>query len=124
VVGNVCTSWGAPVPRTTSTWTSDGLGAKDYHAAVVQEWLARHPKFHLEFLPAYSPNLNLIERRWKFLRKKAFTRWHQTFEDMEAAVSAVLDHLEEYRGELITLMTEKFQCHPQAKAVAGQSVAA
>ena len=98
--------------------------AKDYHGAVVQEWLARHSEFHLEFLPASSPNLNLIERLGKCLRKKAFTRWHQTFEDMEAAVSAVLDHLEEYRGELITLMTEKFQCHPHAKAVAGQSVAA
>jgi transposase len=98
--------------------------ARYYHAAVVQEWLASHPEFHLEFLPAYSPNLNLIERLWKFLRKKAFTRWHKTFEDMEAAVSAVLDHLEEYREELTTLMTEKFQRHPHAKAVAGQSVAA
>ncbi|HMB04735.1 MAG TPA: IS630 family transposase [Isosphaeraceae bacterium] len=98
--------------------------AKYYHAAVVREWLARHPEFHLEFLPAYSPNLNLIERLWKFLRKKAFTRWHKSFEGMEAAVSAVLDHLEEYRAELATLMTEKFQRHPKAKAVTGQSVAA
>ena len=86
--------------------------------------MARHPEFHLEPLPAYSPNLNLIERLWKFLRKKAFTRWHQTFEAMEAAVSAVLDHLESYRGELTTLMTEKFHLHPRMEAVAGQSVAA
>jgi transposase len=91
---------------------------------VVQEWLARHPEFHLEFLPAYSPNLNLIERLWKLLRKKAFTRWHKTFEDMETAVSEVLDHLENYQKELTTLMTEKFQRHPRAKTVAGQSVAA
>ena len=40
--------------------------AKYYHAAVVQEWLARPPEFHLEPLPAYSPNLNVIERLWKF----------------------------------------------------------
>ena len=98
--------------------------AKYYHAAVVQEYLARHPEFHLEFLPAYSPNLNLIERLWKFLRQTAFTRWHKTFEDMEAAVSAVLDHLEEYREELTTLMTEKFQRHPQAEAVTRKLVAA
>ena len=98
--------------------------AKDYHAAVVQEWLARHPEFHREFLPAYSPNLNLIERLWKLLRKTAFTRWHKTFEDMETAVSEVLDHRENYQKELTTLMTEKFQRHPQAKAVAGQSGAA
>ncbi len=95
-----------------------------YHATVVEEYLARHPEFQLEHLPAYSPNLNLIERLWKLLRKKAFTRWPKTFEDMEAAVSAVLDHLEEYRKELTTLMTERFQRHPQARAIAGQSVAA
>ena len=98
--------------------------ARYYHAAVVQEWLARHAEFHLEFLPAYSPNLNLIERLWKLLRKKAFTRWHKTFEEMETAVSEVLDHLENYEKELTTLMTEKFQRHPRAKAVAGQTVAA
>lgn len=98
--------------------------AKYYHAAVVQEYLVRHPEFHLEFLPAYSPNLNLIERLWKFLRKTAFTRWHKTFADMEAAVSAVLDHLEEYREELTTLMTEKFQRHPQTEAATRQLAAA
>jgi transposase len=90
--------------------------ARYYHAPVVKEWLARHPEFHLEPLPAYSPNLNLIERLWKFLRKKAFTRWHPTFEALQEAVSAVLDHVEDYRDELTTLMTEKFQRHPKAKA--------
>jgi transposase len=98
--------------------------ARYYHAPVVKEWLARHPEFHLEPLPAYSPNLNLIERLWKLLRKEAFTRWHKTFEAMEAAVSAVLDHLEDYRAQLTTLMTEKFQRHPLAKVKAVQSVAA
>ena len=98
--------------------------ARYYHCPVVKEWLARHPEFHLEPLPAYSPNLNLIERLWRLLRRKAFTRWHKTFEAMEAAVSAVLDHLEDYRAELTTLMTEKFQRHPHAKVVTGQAVAA
>ncbi len=94
------------------------------HAPVVKEWLGRHPEFPLEPLPAYSPNLNLIERLWKSLRKKAFTRWHRTFEAMEAAVSAVLDHLEDYRSEVTTSMTEEFQRHPLATAKAVQSVAA
>jgi transposase len=98
--------------------------AKYYHAEVVKEWLARHPQFHLEPLPAYSPNLNLIERLWKFLRNKAFTCWHKSFEDMEAAVSKVLDHLEDYRDELETLMTENFQRHPNAKPLPAQPAAA
>ena len=83
-------------------------GARYYGSPVVKEWLRRHPEFHLSPIPAYSPNVNLIERLWKFLRAKALCRWHKTFEDMQAAVSEVLDHPEDYRGELRTLMTEKF----------------
>jgi transposase len=83
-------------------------GARYYDSPVVQEWLNRHPEFHLSPIPAYSPNVNLIERLWKFLRAKALSRWHQTFEDMQAAVSEVVDHLDDYRGELRTLMTETF----------------
>lgn len=75
---------------------------------MVQEWLARHRQFRLVFLPAYSPNLNLIERLWKFLRKTALNRWHKTFEAMHNAVAEVLDHLERYRSELDSLMSEKF----------------
>jgi transposase len=82
--------------------------AKYYDKPVVKEWLARHPEFHLEPVPPYSPNLNLIERLWKFLRKKALCRWRQTFEAMQEAVAAVLDHLDQYRDELATLMVEQF----------------
>jgi len=83
-------------------------GAKYYSSPVVKEWLKRHPEFHLSQIPAYSPNVNLMERMWKFMRAKALCKWHKTFEDMHAAVSEVLDHLENYRAELQTLMTEKF----------------
>src|SRR3982750_4618607 len=82
--------------------------ARYHRKPVVKEWLAAHREFRLVPLPAYSPNLNLIERLWKFLRKTALNRWHKTFEAMQAAVAAVLDHLGEYRDELATLMTERF----------------
>jgi transposase len=82
--------------------------AKYYGAPVVKAWLHRHPEFELEPLPTYSPNLNLIERLWKFVRKGALSRWHPTFEAMQAAVSGVLDYLEDYREELATLMVEEF----------------
>jgi transposase len=88
--------------------------ARYYGSPVVKEWLRRHPEFELEPLPTYSPNLNLIERQWKFLRRRALSRWHKTFEAMQAAVSDVLDRLADYRQELDTLMTEKF--HIVAKA--------
>jgi transposase len=82
--------------------------AKYYSKPCVKQWLAAHRQFRLVFLPAYSPNLNLIERLWKFLRKKAFQRWHKTFDELQGAVAGVLDHLGDYRDELATLMTERF----------------
>ncbi len=92
--------------------------ARYYSEPVVKEWLARHRQFRWVPLPAYSPNLNLIKRRWKFLRKKARNRWHKTFEEMQAAVAGVLDHLGEYREELATLMAERFAIVEVEQAVA------
>jgi transposase len=92
--------------------------ARYYSKPCVKEWWANHPEFRLVPLPAYSPNLNLIERLWKFLRKKALNRWHKTFEEMQGAVAEVLDHLSEYRDELSTLMTERFAIVEVEPAVA------
>ncbi len=41
----------------------------------------------LLFLPSYSPNLNLIERLWKFTKRRAlYGRYHPTFADFRAAI--------------------------------------
>jgi transposase len=87
--------------------------ARYQHARILKEWIETKQKtegirFVLEHVPAYSPNLNLIERLWKFLRKHALRQWHETFEAMQAAVANVLENLAKYRDELTTLMTEKF----------------
>ena len=68
--------------------------------------------FDLRHLPAYSPNLNLIERLWKFMRKEALQKWHPTFEDMRQAVAGVLDNLPRYRKQMEALMTERFHLTP------------
>jgi transposase len=87
--------------------------ARYQHAKILQAWIAQTQQesgvtFDLNYLPAYSPNLNLIERLWKFLRKEALQKWHATFEDMQQAVAGVLDNLPKYREQLTTLMTERF----------------
>ena len=92
--------------------------ARYYSKPCVRAWLADHREFRLVPLPAYSPNLNLIERLWKFLRKKALNRWHKTFEATQAAVAEVLDRLGEDRAELSTLMTERFAIVEMEPAVA------
>jgi len=92
------------------------------HAVLLKEWIekTRMEKgvtFDLKHLPAYSPNLNLIERLWKFLRKEALQKWHPTFEDMQKAVAEVLDNLPRYRKQLETLMTERFHLTPVASTI-------
>jgi transposase len=92
------------------------------HAVVLKEWIARTTKekgvtFDLKHLPAYSPNLNLIERLWKFLRKEALQRWHPSFEDMQKAVADVLDNLPNYHEQLTTLMTERFHLTPVVSTI-------
>jgi transposase len=91
--------------------------ARYQHAKLLKEWIAKTRKekgvvFDLKHLPAYSPNLNLIERLWKFLRKEALQKWHASFEDMLKAVADVLDNLPRYRKQLETLMTERFHLTP------------
>ena len=44
----------------------------------------------------------------EFMKQKALTRWHPTFEAMQQAVSEVMDHLDKYREELASLMVDEF----------------
>ena len=84
--------------------------ARYQHNAAVKA-LAEQLGITLLFLPAYSPNLNLIERLWKFIKRRAlYGRYHPTFADFQAAIQETLDSLPTTHAEqLKTLMTLKFQ---------------
>jgi transposase len=78
--------------------------------AVVQS-LAAELGIELLFLPSYSPNLNLIERLWRFTKRKAaYGRYHPTFADFRTAVQDVLDRVSTtHASKLASLMTLNFQ---------------
>jgi transposase len=61
----------------------------------------------LLFLPPYSPNLNLIERLWKFVKNKALRgRYHATFAEFRTAIDDCLSQVDsKLRPDLKTLMT-------------------
>ncbi len=69
----------------------------------------------LKFQPPYSPNLNLIERMWKFMRKKLFKdKYSASFELFKAQLDDFFGNLEPFRSELETLITEQFELVPQS----------
>ena len=93
--------------------------ARYQHCAVVME-LAKSLNIHLEFLPSYSPNLNLIERLWKFIKKQAlYGRHYATFSDFRAAIDGCLAKIPtEHREKLKSLMTHNFQTFDPASFLA------
>jgi len=82
--------------------------ARYNHAKIVRQHV-ENTTVELLFLPSYSPNLNLIERLWRFLKDKVTTVYHESFEQFVDEIDKVLDNLEEYADELASLMTEKFE---------------
>ena len=65
----------------------------------------------LLFLPPYSPNLNLIERLWKFVKKKAlYSEYYEDFTAFKKGINHCLDNLQsEHKEELASLLTLNFQ---------------
>jgi transposase len=82
-----------------------------YHADAVKKYLASgRSRIQLWFLPPYSPNLNLIERLWKFFRKKVMNnRYYATFREFSEEVLLFFECLSEYADELRTLLAQNFQ---------------
>jgi transposase len=82
-----------------------------YQRNAAVQALASQLGITLLYLPSYSPNLNLIERLWKFIKRRAlYGRYHPTFADFRAAIQQTLDGLPTtYAEELKTLMTLNFQ---------------
>jgi transposase len=84
--------------------------AKYFHALKVREWLEENDKLECIFLPSYSPNLNLIERFWKFAKKELVKRkYYKHYKTFRATVFQFLNNIEEYKDKLKSLMVEKFQ---------------
>jgi len=93
--------------------------ARYQHCALVMN-LAQSLNIHLAFLPSYSPNLNLIERLWKFVKKQVlYGRHYATFLEFRAAIDGCLAKIPtEHREKLQCLMTHKFQTFNTASFLA------
>src|SRR5437762_3005112 len=84
--------------------------ARYQKCALVQE-LARSLRIGLLYLPGYSPNLNLIERVWRFVKKQCLrAAYHPTYEAFTAAIDKCLGELDStHKKDMDSLLTHDFQ---------------
>ncbi len=70
-----------------------------------------HPKIELMYTPPYSPHLNLIERLWKFLKKKLLSnQFYSSYKKFQKAIEDFLEKkIVKFKDELKSLMAENFQ---------------
>jgi len=92
--------------------------ARYQKCALVME-LAATLNIEWLYLPAYSPNLNLIERLWKLVKKKClYSKYYSDFGAFKGAISDCLAQTDTtYKEELDSLLTLKFQSFKKAQIV-------
>lgn len=80
-----------------------------YQRAYETQACAKTLNITLVFLPPYSPNLNLIERMWKFFKKKIRNKYREKFQEfLDASVEICAQLDKEYLPEVSNLINHKF----------------
>ena len=74
--------------------------AKYYKSIIVKKYL-ENSRIVLKHIPPYCPNLNLIERLWKFMRKTVINiKYFQKFTDFRNAILNFFEGIDSYKDEL------------------------
>jgi transposase len=84
--------------------------ASCHKSEEVKKFLAEHQKIKLSFLPPYSPNLNLIERLWKFVNEKVINlKYYPEFCEFKKKLADFYNDIHRYANELKERITFNFQ---------------
>jgi len=90
-----------------------------YQRCKLVKELAVELNIELLFLPAYSPNLNLIERLWKFVKKECiYSKYYAEFISFKNALMDCLRKTHScYKQTLDSLLTLEFQTFKKSQFV-------
>ena len=90
-----------------------------YQHCFVVKTIAKSFGIHLLFLPPYSPNLNIIERLWKFTKKKIlYAKYYNNPKEFHQAIqSFFIDINQNFQEELKSLLSLKFQFFDNKKSL-------
>ena len=90
-----------------------------YQKCALVQTTAASLQIELCFLPAYSPNLNLVERLWKFVKKQClYSKYYADFTTFKAAIEACLSQTHTtHKTALDSLLTLRFQLFEKTQFV-------
>ena len=90
-----------------------------HRGAGVEQGLAAHPHLHLYRLPSYSPQLNVIERFWRVLRRRA--THYRLFASMAALRTTLRNYLSYFqtmKQKVLSLIESARKAKKEAKLAA------
>jgi transposase len=91
-----------------------------YQKCQLVQALAESLGIELLYLPSYSPNLNLIERLWKFVKKQClYSKYYEDFAVFKQTISNCVEEAHiTHKKELQSLLTLRFQSFKKAQVIA------
>jgi transposase len=96
-----------------------------YQRCALVQAVAQELGIELCFLPAYSPNLNLIERLWRFVKKQCL--YSKYYLDSNSFQQAILTCIQQapttHKEELNQLLTLSFQTFQDVPVIGEQQTA-
>ena len=90
-----------------------------HRGALMEQVLAAHPHLRLKRLPSYSPQLNVIERFWRVLRRRAtHNRLFTHMAALRATLRNNLCYYQSIRRKVLSLIDSPRKTKKEAKLAA------
>jgi hypothetical protein len=107
-------------PATTSPEVIITIDNAPWHrGARVEAILAAHPHLHLYRLPSYSPQLNVIERFWRVLRRRAtHNRLFTSMAALRTTLRSNISYFHTMRHKVLSLIESPRKRKKEAKLAA------
>ena len=85
--------------------------ASFHKAKWLTEWVSTQKEWlRLEFLPAYSPDFNPIERLWRWIKSEHLhNRCWKSLADLKTHLMQVMEKIERKPAELTSVMRQEIQ---------------
>lgn len=70
------------------------MGSASVDSLSSLRWLAKHPRFHVHFIPTSSSWLNLVERWFRDITEQRIRR--DAFQNVDQLIEAIFDYIDHH----------------------------